>query len=300
MSRTINRWNSDFKSTAFFRVLDGLDNTGVRSEELFHQSRYIMVIKSRNNWGSAGGMEAQRGDLWVLDMESVLAEVRQADFAYRLELPQTGDTLQFARQVSFPEARISDVEMRTLNTPKLYPGFDEAVGGVRVDFLVDSTSTGYGFGGNVTLTSKAKRSKIYSLLYGWRILARVGRLPYNSEDISVPLPTTPGPLGALFKKDVTIYFLQGTMQDFSGVDSNEVNNITSAGMDVSMAFVMKKCWISSLQLNGVDQSSSNSPLTLSAVLIPEEIYPIDPTPSITANIAMRSSAFVRNPGIGLA
>lgn len=235
-----------------------------------------MVVKSRNNWGTAGGMEAQRGDLWVLDLETVLADVRAASFSRRLELPQTGDTLQFARQVSFPEGRIGEVEVKALNTPKLYPSFDEAVGGVRVDFLVDSVSTSLGFSG-VTLSSIVKRSKIYSLLYGWRILTRVGRLPYGSEDLSVLLPTGPSPLGPIFKKDVKLYFLQGATDE-------------SGDMSVSMAFIMKKCWISSIQLNNVDQSSSQ-PLTITAVIVPEEIYPIDPP--ITANIAQRSSAFNR-------
>lgn len=238
-----------------------------------------MVVKSRNNWGIAGGIEAQRGDLWVLDLEAVLADVRQASFSSRLELPQPGDTLQFARQVSFPEVRIGEVEVKSLNTPKLYPSFDDAVGGVRIDFLVDATTTALGFDGGVTLTSKIKRSKIYSLLYGWRILTRVGRLPYGSEDMAVLLPTNPVPLGPIFKKDVKLYFLQGSSDE-------------TGELEVSMAFVMKNCWISSIQLNNVDQASAQ-PLTITAAVIPEEIYPIDPPPTIRANIAQRSSAFNR-------
>lgn len=238
-----------------------------------------MVVKSRNNWGTAGGIEAQRGDLWILDLETVLADVRRASFSSRLELPQPGDTFQFARQVSFPEARIGEVEVKALNTPKLYPGFDDAVGGVRIDFLVDSATTALSFDGGVTLTSKIKRSKIYSLLYGWRILTRVGRLPYGSEDMAVLLPTDPRPLGTIFKKDIKLYFLQGSSDE-------------TGELEVSMAYAMKRCWISSIQLNNVDQSSTQ-PLTITAVVIPEEIYPIDPSPTIRGNIAQRSSAFNR-------
>jgi hypothetical protein len=209
-----------------------------------------------------------------------------------LELPQPGDTVQFARQVTFPEARIAEVEVKALNTPRLYPSFDESVGGVRIDFLVDSATTGFSNSNNISTTSKLKRSKIYSLLYGWRILGRIGRLPYNSEDMSVQLPEIPVPLGDTFKKDIKLYFLQGSTKDTSGIVADALNASASAGMEVSMAFVMKKCWISSIQFNGVDQSTT-TPLTISAVIIPEEIFPFNPTPEISGNIAMRDSAFIR-------
>jgi hypothetical protein len=257
-----------------------------------------MVVNSRNVWGNAGGIEAQRGDLWVLDLETVLDAVRRSSFANRLELPTPGSTIQFARSVSFPEGRIADVEVKALNTPKLYPSFDEPVGGVRVDFLVDSVTTGY-TGSSIVKTSKIQRSKIYSLLYGWRILTRVGRLPFNSEDIAIPLPASPTPVGTVFMKDVKLYFLQGTVKDQSDIDTSLPLGSAGAGLDVSMAFVLKKCWISSLQFNNVDQSSTQ-PLTLTATLIPQEIYPFDPTPEIVANIAQRSSAFNRTFAGGLA
>jgi hypothetical protein len=257
-----------------------------------------MVVNSRNVWGNAGGIEAQRGDLWVLDLETVLDAVRRSSFANRLELPSPSSTIQFARSVSFPEGRIGDIEVKALNTPKLYPSFDEPLGSVRVDFLVDSVTTGYN-GTSIVKTSKIQRSKIYSLLYGWRILTRVGRLPYNSEDIAIPLPAGPIPVSGVFKKDVKIYFLQGTTKDQSDVDTSLPLGGSSSGLEVSMAFVMKKCWISSLQFNNVDQSSTQ-PLTLTAAIIPEEIYPFDPTPEIVANIAQRSSAFNRTFIGGLA
>jgi hypothetical protein len=243
-----------------------------------------MVVKSQNMWGKAGGYEAQRADLWVLDLELIAGAIRRSAFAGRLELPPQGETLHFARSVAMPEARIAEVEVKALNTPKLYPGFDEPTGGVRVDFLMDADSTGLDPGSlNVTSTSQLNRSKIYSLLYGWRILTRIGRLPYASEDIAVPLPTLPVALGNTFKFDVKLYFLKGVTEDQTDINAGfSVGN--TAGMEVSMAYILRKCWISSIQLNGIDQNSGNSPLTVSAVLIPEEIHPFE---AIDFDIAIR-------------
>jgi len=256
-----------------------------------------MIIKSQNLWGRAGGYEAQRGDLWVLDLEAVSTALKRSPFAGRLELPQQNQTLQFARQISFPEGRIGELDMRMLNTPLLYPGYDEPNGAVRVDFLVDADSTSYDSGSSTVQSTRSKsRSQIHSLLYGWRILTRIGRTPYASEDMWLPLPTFPVFLGDQFKFDLKVYFLKGANVD--QVDA------TSQGMEVSMAFIMKNCWISSMQMNGVEQNSSNSPLTITASIIPEEIFPFDPVDfsvslfsGINGNIAQRDSAFIRGGGL---
>jgi hypothetical protein len=257
-----------------------------------------MVIQSQNLWGRAGGLEAQRGDLWVLDLEEVSTALKRSPFASRLELPQQNQTLQFARQISFPEARISELDMRVLNTPVLYPGYDDPTGAVRVDFLMDADSTSYDSSSSTVQSTKSRmRSQIHSLLYGWRILTRIGRTPYASEDMWQPLPDFPLFLGDAFKFDLKIYFLKG-----ANVDQIDA---TSQGMEVSMAFVMKNCWISSLQMNGAEQNSSNVPLTITAAIIPEEIFPFDPvnfsvslfSGGVNGNIAQRDSAFLRGSGI---
>src|SRR5690606_18471819 len=99
-----------------------------------------MVIRSDNVWGKVGGLEAQRADLWVLDMEQVLRGVRQ-HLAGRLQLPENNSSTHYARMIAFPETRINEYEVKSLNTPKLYPGFDEPTMSVRIDFLVDAART---------------------------------------------------------------------------------------------------------------------------------------------------------------
>jgi hypothetical protein len=109
-----------------------------------------MLVKSRNMWGTPGGLESQRGDLWVLDLEEVLRQIQRSSTlstSVLRGLPANGQTLHYARSVSFPEARIADVEVRTGNTPKMYPGFDESVGGVRVDFILDADEVAIGSSG---------------------------------------------------------------------------------------------------------------------------------------------------------
>jgi hypothetical protein len=146
-------------------------------------------------------------------------------------------------------------------------------------------------------TSEQSRSKIYALLYAWRILTRIGRQPYNSEVFSVPLPTTPQALGGTFKKDVKLYFLRG-LKEVPDMDST-LDLAQSSGMEVSMAFVLKKCWISSIQLNNVDANSGTTPLTVTATLVPEEIYPFDAdAAAISALPPIRQFTF--QPGLGLA
>lgn len=225
-----------------------------------------MVIKAEKMWGVPGGMEAQRADLWVLDLEQVLAGISQSSIASKLaaelNLPIAGTTKYYARNVMLPELRIGEMQSNTFNTPKTYPGLDDPVGQVRVDFAIDAATFGAEAG--------SARSKIYDLIYAWRILSRVGRMPYSSADLWAPLPASAisSSLGSTFKFDVKLYLLRG----FDG--TVDVSQTDLAGTHfVASSYILRRCWPSTLQLGPLDQTGSNTIYTMTTALNPEEIYP---------------------------
>lgn len=229
-----------------------------------------MVVRSLNPWAKVGGLEPQRADLWILNLEKVLAAVRANPQFSGLDLPDPDTTRYYARQVILPEVRMTEVESRTNSIPKMFPGYDEPIGGVRIDFLVDAWQA----------TSNGKfpvqpqiQSRIYNLLNSWHQLARVGRqMRASTQDgFQLLLDENPRSYATYFKFDAIIQLYSGLIEDTTQL-STESSNSIAEGVEPTSSFNLRKSWVSSIQIGNLDHAT-NGLLTVSATLVPEAIVP---------------------------
>jgi hypothetical protein len=135
------------------------------------------VFDQTNTWGSVGGPDPQRADLWYVDFSSVIAglneQITGADgngvrtsFAADELLPEV--EAYYISSVSMPTLKVKAEEYRRDSRPYNMPGFDEAMTEIKVMFIMDTPVN--------VLTSK-----IHRFLEIWRAFVRAGRLPMGQE-----------------------------------------------------------------------------------------------------------------------
>jgi hypothetical protein len=240
----------------------------------------MAVIRTVNPWSKSGGMEPQRSDLWILNLEKVLAAVSAIPQFENLSLPEPKTTRYYARQVIFPEVQVAEFQSKRHSIPTSFPGYDEPISGVRVDFMVDAW----------TMTSNPAQavqsqmnSRIYNLLRCWHQMARVGRQMRTSIDdnFQIPLEEVPRSYANFFKFDVVVQLMSGVFSnpfDADNVGASTTSSTellsTTDGFEVTTRVIMKRCWVSALQLGTLDQAQ-NGWFTVTATLIPEAITPYD-------------------------
>lgn len=248
------------------------------------------AVTSLNPWSKVGGIEPQRSDLWVVSLEQALRYISALTsggsgtgspngptsdlFSSRspstgfapfkeMSLPDKNSTRYYARQVIFPDVGMTEIESKTHTIPITYPGYDETIGGVRIDFLVEaglSTST------NGALAPQLN-SRILNLIRCWHQLARVGRPMRSSKesDSFIPLPKYPTLIGSTFKFDVKI-------QLFSGPDVDLTLRPDVNGLAITTSLTLRRCWVKSYQLSTLDYEG-NGFLKLTVTFMPEAILP---------------------------
>jgi hypothetical protein len=118
-------------------------------------------------------MDAQRVDLWQVDLHGVVNEIRnqlQQVAQYRnsgpllRSLPSSAYALYYVQSVDLPELVMDSPTIARDALPYLVPGIDHAPSTVKLTFLVDAGSPAPALG-----------SKLLSLLFAWRALGRAGR-----------------------------------------------------------------------------------------------------------------------------
>lgn len=231
-----------------------------------------MVIKSINPWSKAGGLEPQRSDLWVANLEPAVKALSAIEQFQGITLPERGTSRYYARQVIFPDVGISEYESKTHSIPKTYPGYDEQLGNVRMDFLVDAGHTKSTDG---TLLPQVN-SRLYNLIRLWHQVARVGR-PTRSvreDSIAIPLQAVPTSYANFFRFDIQILLYSGT--DFDNSQYPTEGGVNVEGLSVTSNLVLRRCWVKAYQLGNLDHET-NGMFKLTVSFAPESISPYDET-----------------------
>lgn len=229
-----------------------------------------MVVRSLNPWAKPGGIEPQRADLWVLSLEKVLAALKANPQFTDLDLPDKDTTRYYARQVIFPEVKLGEVETKSDSIPMMMPGYDEVIGGVRIDFLVDAFQSTPN--GKYPVQPQIQ-SRIYNLLNSWQQLARVGRSMRSStqDGFRLYLDTVPRSYANYFKFDVTIQLYSGLLEDTTQLSAESSISIAE-GVEPTTTFNLRRSWVSAIQIGNLDQAT-NGMLNVTATLVPEAIVP---------------------------
>jgi len=211
-----------------------------------------MRVKATNPWGH--GEEVLRKDLWVLDLGNVISELINNPATRQLNLTQLKRAYYFAISIGLPELSISPETYRRDSRPYSYPGWDGPASSIKVAFWHERS---------LNKTDDVRQSAMYQLLSLWRMAARSGRGPMSGEP-SVPL--TPKFLPYPYRFDVPVSFVSGLDLDdvreedlegkiTSGIptfnpETGEQSSTTLelGGLEVTARYVLKKAWLSSLQL----------------------------------------------------
>lgn len=251
-----------------------------------------MVVNPKNPWGQLGGLEAQRSDLWVLDLSSLLRWLR---LNYPNLSPLPLDPSFFARQVLFPEDRINTEIVPRNSIPYNMPGFDAPIGEVRIDFLHDTAAATTGgvstlqAGQSVfrhSVTPGTSKSQIFTLLSFWKELARVGRGGRSVAGSSIPLPDNLGSLNQLsgffqFQFDVDLFLLRGLNYD-PMIDTG-TSDTSIKELEITCVYRLVRSWCAAIQIAALNQTQGGELLLITASLFPEDIVQVSDTRGIAAS-----------------
>ena len=228
-----------------------------------------MVVKTVNPWSKQGGLEPQRSDLWVVELEQVVNGVRNVPQFAGMTFPDPNTSKYYARQVIFPDISMAAVESKRHSVPIEYPGFDEPIGQVRIDFMVEAGQTK----SDGSLFPQ-QNSRIWNLIRCWHQLARVGRVSRTSleDGFSIPLQEIATSYASSFKFDVNVNLFSGpdTAPDF-GIFGQTFK--PTAGLLPTTSSLLKRCWVKAYQIGNLDHEG-NAFLKLTVTLVTESIVPI--------------------------
>jgi len=214
-----------------------------------------------NVWGraGAGGMTAQRGDLWTLDFSLAYAGLQSQGVLGSTNslgtAPPVANMVYFAQTVDFPVVGINLVSIPRGSTPFNMPGYDEPYGPIRIAFV---------HGAN------AYDGSIYGFFKAWMLTARAWRENfYDSDGTPDPDPNNlvVSTSSFDFRWPVTIKFYSGLLNSLSYVTEGS----SAPPMPASSQYLARNCWCKSLQLPSMAQTNGNGFVTVMVELIPESI-----------------------------
>lgn len=258
------------------------------------------VSEQRNLWGSAGerSPNAQRADLWVLNLENVVnglnSQIR-ADSSTTLNPLQSVQTY-FAQSVTCPELKVNSEPFYRDSRPYMMPMKDEPLGMITVKFIMETPTS-------------PTRSVVYQLLDTWRAYVRGGRGAYTAEG-QVPRLNSEWKLTYAFDVVMTLYrgclnsevemvdYFSGVsseyygdktafIQELNALDDPELKKKRLESMRVSAGFNdgpaitndIKKCgtfcfdkmWLSSFKMSELNYQQGNQFVTLEAQFFAENL-----------------------------
>lgn len=201
-----------------------------------------------NQWGISEGLEAQRSDLWRLDLSAATSYFNSIDPAIfvaaglnKSNLPNATTASFYASRISLPIQKITPRKVIQGTVPKMMPSYFDASDAVRIDFIHDSSE-----------------SALYTLLQIWRLITRIGRDNKGVEPIML-LPTST--FKPQFKFDVVVSLLNGS--------DSETDSET--GLEYGAQYTLVNCWPRSIQQAALDKSAKASAHSISAQLQIQEI-----------------------------
>jgi hypothetical protein len=225
-----------------------------------------------NPWGKPGAdvtglsrahyaYDAQRADLWQMDLSGVVQRVSNqllalisstgSDQAHELNdnLPPPTEAIYWVQSVDLAELRIDSPVVPRDTLPYLMPGADAAPGPVRMTFLVDAGSP-----------TPPRGSRLLSLLYAWRSLARVGRGSFDGGfadqsdyELSMGLiDANSATMQPDYRYDVVVNLLRGGVpqsQFLGNFVELPAEGIPASpiGLEVAATLKIRQMWLTGLQ-----------------------------------------------------
>jgi hypothetical protein len=214
------------------------------------------MIIIQNPWSLTPQFEAQRTDLWRLDMRQLSDMVqnptgvdRTAEYEqFRKQAVQESADF-FVQRVLLPEVSIEGRRVIIGTQYSIYPGYDEPVAPIRIDFFHEAT------GNEFTGGSGLNSSRIYCLLTCWMMLAMSGQRRYNR----VQLPLINAKSKPSFKADLTLNLFRGS-EDGETLGDGAI-------------YLIKDCWISDLQIMECDHSRTGDHASITATIQAGAVVP---------------------------
>jgi len=222
------------------------------------------LINGKNLWGTSGGREPQRADLWIFDLAPLLApekavqQIISAKTNSPLQIPAT-EAKVFCTSLDLPELKVNPDVTRRNSRPYNFPGADEPLGAITAKFIVD-----------VGLV--ASTSEIYRLFDAWRAAVRYGRGSMSDEQMPVSL----GPDYRVdYSFDLRVALCKGVKIYDDQVPS--YNAMPQEQLEESTVLYLVDTWLSSFKLDSLDMSQGKI-LTLSATMYADDIQLAVPSP----------------------
>lgn len=210
-----------------------------------------MQIVANNPWATQNGYEAQRGDMWSVDLSNVTKGVKEFAGSYIQNFMDTA-----CQAVVFPIDQTEAVKTVRGTLPVYMPGYDVPLEPFRMTFLMDR--------GTITETQIYRESYVYRALYYWRQLSRAGRGNLRSSNAPA-LTLVHG------KLTFTEYRFDITLRHLYGNTSGSGSPLTS--FSACTPLTLKRAWVSKIQEENVDYRNGNNVITLTADVYAEEIVP---------------------------
>jgi hypothetical protein len=223
-----------------------------------------------NQWGKT--LEAQRSDLWLVDLDPVVKAFRTAELFNDQEDFYGTDTSFYATAVSLPELKVSPDVIRRDSRPYNMPGCDDPLEAIRVTFIHDVGTTDSGGGGGF-------RSEIMKILTIWRAIVRAGRGGMSVEDSFIlnayysTMTQVGGVNQPLHAHNIPIYFLKG-----AGTPGKEIDKPTTSNrelddatlLETSTKYVLQSAWLSSFKISDLSYDKSSN-VTVTATFYADDI-----------------------------
>ena len=278
-------------------------------------------VKQNNTWGSSGGPDAQRSDLWLVDFTEAIAGLNDqiqpsqssASNSVSTELEAISSLEpHFIQSVRLPALKVKAETIMRDSRPYPMPGFDEPFGEIQITFLMESPTDG-------------NTSKVYRFLETWRAFVRAGRGSMGNEG---RVPELNSDYRIDFKFPVAITLLRGNLHpkmflteddidvpqvDFYGgmaesnryMLANSLKNLSfpeqqrrisqfvrDSGVDPAelmknpleacAAFNVDGMWLSGFKLTDLDYSRGNELLKIEATFYADSISDLSNSPNATA------------------
>lgn len=206
-----------------------------------------MITPAVNPWGRTDGFEAQRHDLWSLDLNPVAQLVRDhpgvaptGEYLSHLErLPPAWQPDFYVQRVQLPELTIANLAVVRDTQKVALPGYDQAPGVLRVNCLHETT--------NWNGATPGVSSAIYSLFYCWQLLAQAGQTRYSRSI----LPLVTAESKPKYAVTLKLALLRGTEGD--------------EPLALGAYYLLDDAWVSDLQLMDLDMAEA-TPLQVVATL----------------------------------
>jgi hypothetical protein len=234
-----------------------------------------LISETRNMWGRQGGENAQRSDLWQVDLTAVILGINAALGTQFRVLPRW-----YPASIEIPEPRVRAEGVRRASRMYLMPSWDEPFDPVKLSLIVDDASNNRKVGNGVP------EGEVYAIMDAWRSLVRVGRGSVGSE---IDPPVLDENYLSNYAFTLHVYLLRGispstkfvveqsrVQTNLAGSDANTMFGLRSvfgqrnvrtasqpsnvsfaSGLDIAGMLVLEEAWLSGFKLGQLAYQGSN-------------------------------------------